>query len=75
VSAEPEVIQVRGWGYIVRSASVPGAWRLVRGDGCSCPAGGRRSCRHRRLVAAFCRAEDELRRRPVGAVNPGMFVD
>jgi hypothetical protein len=71
----PAVIHVPGWGYMVRSKSVEGAFRLVRGNTCSCPAAGARTCRHRRLVAAYCAAEDRAHARPVAPVNPSMFVD
>lgn len=72
---DAQVIHVLGVGYIVQSKSVPGAWRLVQGRECSCPAGGRKSCRHRRLVQEHCRALDAQFERPVGRVNPSMFVD
>jgi hypothetical protein len=36
------VSAVKGGGYIVASKSTPGAFRLVWGNECSCPATGRR---------------------------------
>ena len=71
---EPTVLQVRGVGYVVASASTPGAWYLVADASCSCPATTPR-CRHIRQVEAHCRLEDEKHKRPVAAVNPAVFVD
>ncbi len=75
----PEVVEVKSGdfmiGYMVRSKSVPGAWRYVRGNECSCPAGTKRTCRHRQLVAAHCRDIDAQHARPAGAVRASMFVD
>ena len=56
------VSKVVGGGYVVPSKSTPGAFRLVWGNECSCPATGP-TCRHRKLVAAYCAAED-ARNRP-----------
>lgn len=71
----PAVYQVQGVGYIVESLSTPGAWRLVRGGECSCPAGKACSCRHRRAVAVFCAAQDRRYARPVVPVNVSALVD
>lgn len=71
----PEVLVIRSGGYIVASKSVPGAWRLVRGRDCSCPAGDRPTCRHRKLVAAFCAREAEKYKRPVAAPHIAALVD
>jgi hypothetical protein len=71
---EPVVHQIPNVGYAVRSASTPGAWWLVEGSSCSCPATTPR-CRHIRQVEAHCRLEDEKHARPVAVVNPSVFVD
>lgn len=55
------VSEVKGGGYVVASISTPGAFRLVWGDECSCPATGP-SCRHRKLVAAYVAKQDAARR-------------
>lgn len=68
------VSAVIGGGYCVPSLSTPGAFRLVWGNECSCPATGP-SCRHRKLVAAWCAAEDAKRRRSAAKVNVGLLVD
>lgn len=72
---ERDVFEMVGGGYMVRSKSVEGAWRLVFGRSCSCPAGGRRSCRHRRLVEVHCRRIDEQFARPAAPVNVSALVD
>lgn len=72
------VKQAEGLGYFVKSRSDHGAWWLVVGRTCSCPAGraGRESCWHRRQVEAFCRAVDAELARPAGKPAPaGFFVD
>lgn len=68
------VAPLKSGGYCVASKSTPGAFRLVWGNECSCPATGP-SCRHRKLVAAYCAAEDARNRRPAGKVNAGLFCD
>ncbi len=68
------VSEVKGGGYIVPSKSVEGAFRLVWGNECSCPATGK-SCRHRRLVSAYCAQQDAARRRPSAPVNVSAMVD
>lgn len=71
-----DVVQVHGVGYIVRSASVPGAWRLVQGANCSCPAGQEHMrCRHVRAVTEFCREQDRLHRRPTPPPNVAAICD
>lgn len=65
---------VKGGGYIVASKSTPGAFRLVWGNECSCPATGP-TCRHRKLVAAYCAAEDARNRRPAVPVARSLMVD
>lgn len=69
------VSQVVGGGYIVPSASTPGAFRLVWGTECSCPHTGPRQCRHRRLVAAYVKAQDARRPRPSAPANISLMVD
>lgn len=73
----PEVVVIPNVGYGVRSASVPGAYRIVRGAGCSCPAGenGARSCRHRRAVAEFCASRSREYARPVAVAHISALVD
>lgn len=68
------VSYVSGTGYFVPSKSVDGAFRLVWGNECSCPATGK-SCRHRKLVAAYCAAQDAQRRRPSVPVHVSAMVD
>lgn len=72
----PEVVKIPGVGYGVRSASTPGAYRLVSGKECSCPAGenGARSCRHRRAVDEFVRSHADEYKRPRAVENPDLFV-
>ncbi len=65
------VSKVVGGGYVVPSKSTPGAFRLVWGNECSCPATGP-TCRHRKLVAAYCAAED-ARNRPA-PVRPAISL-
>lgn len=69
------VSQVVGGGYIVPSASTPGAFRLVWGVECSCPHTGPRPCRHRRLVQQYCAAQDARRPRPQVPANVSLMVD
>lgn len=69
----PEVTYLAGVGYFVASKSVPGAWRLVKGDWCSCPA-TRKSCRHHRLVDQFVRANAPAPR-PLAPVHISALVD
>lgn len=68
------VTYVSGKGYFVPSKSVEGAFRLVYGNECSCPATGP-SCRHRKLVAAFCAQQDAERRPARVPVNVSAMVD
>ena len=70
---EQTVLQVRGTGYMVASASTPGAWYLVA-DECSCPATTPR-CRHIRAVEAHCREEDQKHKRPSAPVHVSAMVD
>lgn len=70
-----DVYEIVGGGYMVRSKSVEGAWRLVRGNTCTCPAGTRRSCRHRRLVDEHCRAINAKHARPVAPPHISALVD
>lgn len=68
------VSEVKGGGYIVPSLSTPGAFRLVWANECSCPATGP-SCRHRKLVAAYCAKQDAARRPARVPVNVSAMVD
>jgi hypothetical protein len=68
------VAEIKGGGYIVVSKSVEGAFRLVWGNECSCPATGK-SCRHRKLVSAYCAQQDAARRRPAGKVSASLMCD
>lgn len=68
------VSEVKGGGYICPSISTPGAFRLVWGNECSCPATGR-TCRHRKLVAAYCAKQDAARRPARVPVNVSAMVD
>lgn len=70
-----EVRQLLGGGYVVASKSVPGAWRLVFGNTCTCPAGKARTCRHRRLVAEFCREQDRQHARPTAPAHVAALCD
>lgn len=70
-----EVRELKGGGYIVESVSVPGAWRLVMGKTCSCPAAKARTCRHRRAVAEYCAEINRRLARPVAPVNESALCD
>ena len=75
VTPDPNSVSVvKGGGYVVPSKSTPGAFRLVWGNECSCPATGP-TCRHRKLVAAYCAAEDARNRPAPAKVNSGLFCD
>jgi hypothetical protein len=75
IPIDPNSVAVAaGGGYIVASKSVDGAFRLVWGTECSCPAAGP-TCRHRKLVAAYVKAQDAARRRPSAPVNVSLMVD
>lgn len=74
------VKQAQGLGYFVKSRSTEGAWWLVAGRTCSCPAGqaGRERCWHRSQVEAFCRkldAELDADRPPAKPAPASWFVD
>jgi hypothetical protein len=68
------VAYVSGTGYFVPSQSVEGAFRLVWGNECSCPATGP-SCRHRKLVAAYCAKQDAARRPTRVPAATSLMVD
>lgn len=68
------VSEIKGGGYIVSSLSLPGAFRLVWGNECSCPATGP-TCRHRKLVAAYCAKQDAARRPARVPVATSLMVD
>lgn len=68
------VSEVKGGGYSVPSKSTPGAFRLVWGNECSCPATGA-SCRHRKLVAAYCAKQDAARRPARVPAATSLMVD
>lgn len=70
-----EVRQLLGGGYVVASLSVPGAWRLVMGNTCTCPAAKARTCRHRRAVTAFCAEQDRLHARPTAPPHVAALCD
>lgn len=72
----PEVVAIPNLGYGVRSASTPGAYRIVSGNECSCPAGenGARTCRHRRAVDEFVRSHADEYARPRAVENADFFV-
>jgi hypothetical protein len=77
LSVQPDpnsVSKVVGGGSIVASKSTPGAFRLVWGNECSCPATGP-SCRHRKLVAAYVAQQDAAARPPAAKVNVSAMVD
>ncbi len=71
---QDSVSPVVGGGYVVSSLSVPGAFRLVWGNECSCPATGK-SCRHRKLVSAYCAQQDAARRRPSAPAAVSLMCD
>lgn len=68
------VSEIKGGGYVVSSLSVEGGFRLVWGNECSCPATGP-SCRHRKLVAAYCAQQDAARRPARVPVNVSAMCD
>lgn len=61
-------------GFMVRSKSVDGAWRLVSGDSCSCPARVR-ICRHRQLVDAHLLERNRKNARPTAPANVAALCD
>lgn len=61
--APGHVLEAKTGGYLVKSRTTDGAWWLVYGDTCSCPADVR-VCFHQRQVAAFCAALSERYKRP-----------
>lgn len=71
------VLEVKTGGYLVLSRTTPGAWWLVSGRSCSCPAGqsGAERCFHRAQVARFVAALDAALARPVAPVNVSALVD
>lgn len=75
IADEIHVLELVGGGYMVRSKSVPGAWRIVHGRTCSCPAGEKRTCRHRRLVEKFCRLLDAKFQRPSAPPHVAALCD
>lgn len=85
IGREPTVVfaLADGAGWMVRSASLDGAFRHVSFDrghfACTCPgavrmAETRRPCRHVRLVAEW-EAATAPPARPFGKPNPAVFVD
>jgi hypothetical protein len=72
VTDEPRVLSTQH-GYFVASRSVPGAFRLVSQDGCTCPA--TRRCWHQRAVAFREAADREANRLPPAPVNVSAMVD
>jgi len=71
------VTHAQGIGYFVKSRSTEGAWWLVAGRSCSCPAGqaGRERCWHRAQVQAFVARINEKLRRPTPPPNISALVD
>lgn len=71
----PGMVRVlQAGGYMVASASTPGAWWFVYGQECSCPATVAR-CRHLRMVDAFCRALDAAHKPAAVKTNVSAMVD
>ncbi len=68
------VLPGKAGGYFVGSRTAQGAWWLVWGTSCSCPATVAR-CWHVQQVEAYCRAEDAKHRRPAAVVDAGIFCD
>ena len=68
------VLPLKAGGYMVASRSVSGAWWLVWGQTCSCPATVAR-CFHIRQVAAYCKGRDAALRRPAAKPNVSLLVD
>jgi hypothetical protein len=68
------VTEVKGGGYAVASKSHPGYFAFVWGNECSCLATGP-SCRHRKLVATYVKAQDDARRPARRPVNVALLVD
>lgn len=71
------VKEAPGLGYFVKSRSTEGAWWLIAGRTCSCPAGraGRERCWHRSQVAAFVAKINEAHKRPTAPPNISALVD
>lgn len=71
------VLEALTGGYLVLSRTTPGAWWLVHGRTCSCPAGrgGAEGCWHRRQVAAFVSRLNAVQARPVAPPHVSALVD
>jgi hypothetical protein len=70
---DTQIIKTRA-GYFVSSLSTPGAFRLVSGANCTCPAHGQ-SCRHRKAVQELVRKENAEFARPVAPPAIGLLCD
>jgi hypothetical protein len=75
VKTPPDVklAAVPGVGHIVASRSVPGAFRLVYGTGCTCPAP--KGCWHIAQVLLHVNAVEETKRQPPVPVNKAALLD
>ena len=74
---EVQIVKVPQWGYIVASRSIEGAWWMVQGGECTCPAGvaGAERCWHRSKVAEMVAAENRHFARPVVPPHVSALVD
>jgi hypothetical protein len=70
---ETQVLKTRA-GYFVSSKSTPGAFYLVSGADCTCPATVQR-CRHQRAVQELVKAENAQFARPVAKPNVAALCD
>ncbi len=68
------VLELKVGGYMVASRSTAGAWWIVFGPTCSCPATIAR-CHHQRMVSRYVAAQDAKNRRPPAPVNVSLMVD
>lgn len=66
------IIDAGNGRYFVKSRTTAGAWWLVEGDTCSCPAGAARSCFHRRHRDQFV---ERINARPAARPNISALVD
>lgn len=67
------IVKVPGLGYFVRSRTTEGAWWLVNGKGCTCPA-TIEHCHHVRQAYAWERANGPAPR-PTPPTNISALVD
>lgn len=68
------VRELVGGDFVVRSRTTDGAWWLVTGDACSCPATVK-NCWHRRQVDVLLLERNRKHVRPTAPPNVSALVD